>query len=65
MSNQLTSKPLPPPPRRDTALPGSDKVQQQPAGVGLDSQFVDAIMTGEMCLRGVRSTELTERISLV
>jgi len=65
VSNQLTSKPIPPLPRRDTASPGSDKVQQQPAGVGLDSQFVDAIMTGEMCLRGVRSTELTEHISSV
>ena len=34
----------PPPPRMDTT----------PVDVSLDSRFVETIMTGEMCLRGVR-----------
>lgn len=36
----------PPPPRMDTT----------PVDVSLDSRFVETIMTGEMCLRGVRQS---------
>ena len=43
---------IPPPPRRDTSPSGGDKMQERPLNVGLDSRFVEAIMTGEMCLRG-------------
>ena len=44
-------------PKVDTIQPPPPRMDTTPVDVSLDSRFVETIMTGEMCLRGVRQSQ--------